>query len=506
MTAATVYEIGRCAENDADVDLRERRRCARRRRVLVPFVLFACGGLAACHHGMNVGKRGTGGNGSSGKGGQSGAGQGAGGAAGSGGSPNGAAGRGAAGATGSGGSPSGTTGGGPGGATGSGGVRSRTAGTASADAGAAGAGGIANPGDGGAAGSTASPEPVDNRPPRPDWKPPFTTPLGLPGWQQSTHPICDANQGVFSRGAFDVWADDRGIFAMVGDGCAPDLGVQCGGGEGASIKFNSGSGWQLLYQFPPGITESPRLWPSVTDGALLVTGTFDQYGVGMAFIDNGVSAFHATVDGYGAYGGFAVGPDLAYVIEASLLRYSGGAWSTVGDLGLADWLPLLAVWADPQGAIVTGYNQTIATQEGTGPMTTLSGVPAGEYRAVWAFGRNDVWFGNTAAQLLHYDGSKWQVHSTGANSMDGIRNLWGVSGTVYFTTSREFGRWNGSQVEILLEAASADLVGEATDFFGTIWGRSANEVFIAIRDSRYRNNACGSVFMLWFDGAQFHQF
>ena len=90
--------------------------------------------------------------------------------------------------------------------------------------------------------------------------------------------------------------------------------------------------------------------------------------------------------------------------------------------------------------------------------------------------------------------------------MDGIRNLWGVSGTVYFTTSREFGRWNGSQVEILLEAASADLVDEATDFFGTIWGRSANEVFIAIRDSRYRNNACGSVFMLWFDGAQFHQF
>ncbi len=284
---------------------------------------------------------------------------------------------------------------------------------------------------------------------------------------------------------------------MVGEGCAPDMGVQCGRREGASIKFNSGSGWQLLYQFPPGMTQSPRLWPSVPNGPLLVTGSFDTARTGVAFIDNGIFAFRSLL-GYGSYGGFAVGPDLTYVLdETRLLRYSGGTWSIVGDLG--DASPLLAVWAGPESAIVTGDNQTIATQEGTGPLTTLSGVPAGTYQAVWAFAPNDIWFGNNANQLLHYDGSKWQAHATGSKSTGGILSLWGASGTMYFTTRTEFGRWNGSQAEILLQAGDASV-------FGTIWGRAEQEVFIAIRDWNYRDSACGSVFILWFDGAQFHQF
>jgi hypothetical protein len=251
------------------------------------------------------------------------------------------------------------------------------------------------------------------------------------------------------------------------------------------------------------MTQSPRLWPSVPNGPLLVTGSFDADRTGVAFIDNGIFAIRGL--GYGSYGGFAVGPDLTYVLdETRLLRYSGGAWSIVGDLG--DALPLLAVWAGPESAIVTGFNQTIATLEGTGPLTTLSGVPAGDYQAVWAFAPNDIWFGNNANQLLHYDGSKWQAHATGSRSMSGILNLWGASGTVYFTTRTEFGRWNGSQVEILLQTDEILLQAYDVSDFGTIWGRSEREVFIAVRDSKYRDNACGSVFMLWFDGAQFHQF
>jgi hypothetical protein len=231
-----------------------------------------------------------------------------------------------------------------------------------------------------------------------------------------------------------------------------------------------------------------------------VTGPLDGYGPGAAFFDKGIFAFQPTTNLYGSYGGFAVGPDLtAYVIdEARLLKYSGGSWATVGDLG--DQLGLEAVWAGPDGAIVAGYNQTVATQTGTAPLTLMSGVPVGEYRAVWAFGPNDLWLGNSANQLLHYDGKKWTIHATGAKSANGIRRLWGVSGVVYFTTGLEFGRWNGSQVEILLQAAG-DI-----DLFGTIWGRSANEVFIAVRDWTYRDYACGTAFILWFDGTQFHQF
>lgn len=491
----------RCRQNAEEAHGYDKGWCTRRCRAFVSVALLASGGFAACHRGLSVGKRGTGGIGSVA----------AGGAAESGGSSGDAAGWRVGGTTGSGGVR-----GGAGGTwesdAGSGGVRAvagetsgdaigirtRPTGTAGVDARAAGAGGFVGSWDG-AAGALSSPEPIDDRPPRPEWKPPFTVPLGTPGWQQSTQPICDANQGFFSHGAFDVWADDRGVFALVGEGCVPEMGIPCGK-DGTSIKFNSGTGWQLLYQFAPGSTQSPRLWPSVPDGPLLVSGPLDGYGTGTALVDKGVLAFHPTINGYGSYGGFAVGPDpVAYVIDdAGLLIYSGGAWSTVGDLG--DELSLLAVWAGPDGAIAASYNQMVTTQAGTGPLTRMSGAPVGSYQAVWAFGPNDVWFGNSANQLLHYDGQKWQAHATGSRSLDGIESLWGASGTVYFTTRSEFGRWNGSQVEMLLQAE------DDADVFGTIWGRSVNEVFVAIRDWRYRDTACGVAFLLWFDGSQFHQF
>ena len=487
MTSQIVRECGR---RDVDLRTRERLHCTRCSRGLALLALLASGGFGACHKAMTRVATADGA-------------VGAGGAAGSGGvylatsewSSGGAK------------DDGGALGGVGGTVTGGGGTHTSTGGSPGADAGAVGSGGTAA---GGTAGTTAGSEPVDDRPPRPEWKPPFTTPLGSPGWKQSTQPICDANQGQFAYGAFDVWADARGVFALVGEGCEPGQGMQCGK-DGASIKFNSGSGWQLRYQFPPGAAQSPRMWPSVDNGPLLVTGQIEGYGTGAAFIDYGtangadhrIAGFHAIP---GAYGAFAFGPDpAAYLLDATrLLRYSSGTWSTVADLGDGA-LPLAAVWAGPDGAIVSGYNQTIATQEGAAPLTFLSGVPAGQYLAIWAFGPSDVWFGNSANQLLHYDGNRWQVHATGSKSTGGIWNLWGASGTVYFTTRTEFGRWNGSRVEILLQAQDQDQ--DPNDGpFGGVWGRSVDEVFVAIRDARYRDTACGSVFMLWFDGAQFHQF
>lgn len=498
MVESTAYERNPCSDDDADGGTSERKRSASRHWLLAPCILAAWGVLAGCHGAMKAGKRGTGGNTGSGSGGQYKEVLSTGGAAGSDKIPDSSVGGEAAGSVSFGGSPGGIAAGGLGGVTSVRRVPVNTGGWAGADAGTATTGGIPGLGDGTAVGSGGMApisEPVDDRPPRPAWQQPFTTPLGTPGWQQSTQPICDANQGVFSHGVFNVWADHRGVFALIGDGCEPSMGVLCGRKEGASIKFNSGSGWQLLHQFPPGVNQSPMLWPSVTNGPLLVTGTLAPDKDGAAFIDNGIFAFHGLANG--SWGGFAVGPDLAYVLDgANLLRYSGGAWSTVGTAALS----LQAIWAGPEGVIVAGPNQTIATQAGTGPLTPLPGVPVGSYQAVWSFAANDIWFGNSANQLLHYDGDKWQVHATGSKSTGGILNLWGTSGTVYFTTGMEFGRWNGSQVEILLRASSS------ANTFGTIWGRSQSEVFIAIRDPRYQNNACGSVFILWFDGTQFHQF
>ena len=43
-------------------------------------------------------------------------------------------------------------------------------------------------------------------------------------------------------------------------------------------------------------------------------------------------------------------------------------------------------------------------------------------------------------------------------------------------------------------------------YFEDIWGNSSSEVFVTINDRSYQDNACGVSFVLWFDGAEFHQF
>jgi hypothetical protein len=363
-------------------------------------------------------------------------------------------------------------------------------------------------GGNGAGGTGAVQEPVDTRPARPAWVPPFTAKLGTPGWQQSTQPICETNQGWGPR--FEVWADARGVYALFAAGCDKLADVPCGN-DGASLKFNSGSGWQLVHQFAPPPTAAPGyneevmdLWSGFPGGSLLMSGTLaDQAGI--YFVDGSNLAFQAAMPT--TNGAFVAGSDLAYVIDGTdgtrLLKYSAGIWSSLGEATSN----LRAVWADSQSVVVVGEDQTILVQSGDGPLTALPNVPAGDYISVWAFGASDIWTGNSIGQLMHYDGKAWRAIPTGSiDTRFGVSKLWGADGIVYFITPVEMGRWNGSSVDMLLEPpAGTDFTAYPGYFIG-LWGRSAQEVFVAMWDRRYLDYACGENFLLWFDGSQFHQF
>ena len=355
---------------------------------------------------------------------------------------------------------------------------------------------------GGAAGSStvvSGSEPSDNRPAAPAWTPPFAESLGAPGWQQSSQPICNANQG--SESIPSVWVDERGVFALVGADCDEWAGVPCGK-EGVSLRLNAGSGWQPYFQFASGTlwTSGTTLWGGFPKGPLLVSGNFIQHS--LAFVDKD----SAEITGSGAIlsTAFVAGNGLVYAVWDGLLKYSAGTWSTVAE---QEW-GMLAVWADSQTLIECGVNQTILVKNGAEDLTQLTGVPAGSYTAVWAFAADDVWFGNDAAQLLHYDGKKWKIYPTGSRdiSFSGITQLWGSSGILYFSTQTEFGRWNGTSIEMLLQPpADADMSAPSAQL-GRFWGTSPTNVFVPARDSRFAQYACGGIFVLWFDGTEFHRF
>ena len=356
-------------------------------------------------------------------------------------------------------------------------------------------------------GGTPGTGPIGGRPS--DWTPPFTQPLGPPGWQQSTSPICDVSLGSgesFSAEAgFNVWADERGVFATFGAGCSTGY-APCDLNP-ASVQFNSGSGWQLFYEFAADSTSGPGRLSGFPGGPLLVGGFFDNK-CRVAFLDENGLAFQTGPDGLCASAGFGVGKDaagndLAYAVGGTeAFRYSAGTWSTVGKGGST----LAATWTDGKIVVAAGGDQTVLMGTADGQLTPVAGVPAGGYGAVWGFGANDIWLGNGAGQLVHFDGSKWQAHDTGSRDLGGIQQLWGDSGVLYFSTSIEFGRWNGSSVEILLQPPADAAISKYPAAFGQFWGRSANDVFIPLRDSRYAYYTCGGAFVLWYDGSQFHSF
>ncbi|HEX7508158.1 MAG TPA: hypothetical protein VF550_15385 [Polyangia bacterium] len=391
-----------------------------------------------------------------------------------------------------GGSPVGGIGGGPAGAGGT-----RVGGASGQGGLTGGIGGAPFGGLGGQPiGGTWSTVPIGDRPS--DWTPPFDAPMGDPGWQDSTSIICKTAFGFDS--AFDVWADERGVFAMASEACS-DGNYPCTVFD-VSVQLNSGTGWQLFHQFAADTTGYPALLGGFSRGPLIVQGTFNNQG-GLAFLDqNGLTYQGEMGEPVFALSGNAVGDNLVYASGSKqMFKYSAGTWSLAGAVG-----PYMrSVWTDGQTVIAVGDDQAVFIGQVSGGLTTVANVPVGDYKAVWGLGPNDFWLGNSAGQLMHFDGSKWQAHETG--SLDyGIRQLWGDSGILYFATQTEFGRWNGSGVEMLLKPPAGTDLSKYPGSFGRFWGRSANEVFLPLRDSRYKNYTCGSAFMLYYDGAQFHSF
>jgi len=351
------------------------------------------------------------------------------------------------------------------------------------------------------AGATGGNVPVDTRPPRPTWDPPFT--VGDPGWRDSTEPLCEKHVG--DQEAFDVWADSRGVYGLFATTCNVLAGTSCGK-QGVSLQFNDGKGWQLVYALLPssgmGSNGDLRL-AGFDSGALLLSGFLpDQVGIWRVTPD-GTVALDASLD---VGRPVTVGANLAYAFDSEkLYRFGGDAW--------AEYLPLPApsqsLWADKDRLVLVGVSQAVFQKTADEDFAAIPGAPAGDYSAVWSFGANDTWVGNQAGQLLHFDGSKWTVFETGSKDVSGagIQQLWGSSdGQLFFRTYTEFGRFDGKKVELLLELPADGDPSFARVTTGGMWGLSSDEVFIAVSDRQFNKYACGGQFMLFFDGKTLHAF
>jgi hypothetical protein len=334
--------------------------------------------------------------------------------------------------------------------------------------------------------------PTERMPP-PPWMPPFD--IGSSGWKSSSTPFCTPNRGQIV--GYDMWRDGRGLYVLAAASCNDMAGRPCGE-AGLVLQFNDGTGWRTLYD-TGAIRLSGRL-TGFPEGPLVLYGT---EGCGIAYFENGQRTCQAP--NFYPEHLITVDSTLAYAVEGNKVLKSTGIWEVIATL--PD--PVRAVWASRDAVVAVGARQAVYLQRGSGDFSLMPNVPAGEYTAVWATGPDDVWVGNSASQIVHYDGSTWSPVDTGLSKTtnpDFIRGLWGQDGQIFFHTRYEFGRVLGGSSELLLSRYLRDAGAGARIEIFSMWGSSPNEVFLSISDFNYLDYECGGLFAVWFDGSKFHQF
>lgn len=322
--------------------------------------------------------------------------------------------------------------------------------------------------------------------------------LGSPGWRQSEAPFCDVHQGDLVGSS--VWADARGVFSLVSEACVPrgrDLPSCTPEGrdaEGMTLNFNDGSGWSVLVDEPlwgelRGF-EQGKLLSQTADCTILELEPESRM-AGCALI----GARNST-----ARRAFTVHPDLAYAIsERTLYGFSAGSWST-----LVEQAPetLNALWAADSIVYLAGdFGIYSYTPRPGAELRELPNAPAAKYTSAWGFAENDVWFGNSAGQLTHYDGHEFTRVTGIVAEYPAIIGMWGSASVLYFIGATGFGRYLDGRVETLLDAAAPDAPRQMS-----LWGTSPQDVFLALAEPAFRETPCGSALFLYFDGQEFHRF
>jgi hypothetical protein len=292
--------------------------------------------------------------------------------------------------------------------------------------------------------------------------------------------------------AFDVWADSRGVFSLFAATCNPFLSNSCKKEGGGALQFNDGKGWKWLYQAEQMVDVQLSGFPN---GPLMLTGQLDQRAGIFFFEDGKLELVHPSTSPSSV---FAAGPRTAYAFaDQDILEYSGGAWKTLTTLPSRP----MGIWGSDETVVVVADSAIYRRTSASGELEALEDAPAGTYTSVWGSGAEELWAGNSAGQIVHYDGSQWTVTETGVTdpSDASVIALWGTSNVLYFATNGDFGRLDANGVKLLITNSSR--VDPRS-----VWGRSASEVFLSLGDTSFDQYACGGAFLLWFDGSEFHRF
>jgi hypothetical protein len=329
--------------------------------------------------------------------------------------------------------------------------------------------------------------------------------LGDPGWRDSDEPLCTEQFGFAL--AQSVWSDSRGVFliAITNDGNSQPGDPSCAFCPDEAMYFNSGTGWQTLDPAGPRIGGRTEL-TGIDSGPLILYGEATTLPMsspcGLAMIDDGVRSCEPLLSVLDVS---VVNEQLAYaLLEGELLSFDGTSWGPLPQLPPAG-SDLTSIWANDSVLMAADRFAGRIASLRAGSWSIENTRTTDTFSTLWGNAADDVWAGTYQGTLHRLTGATWdEVSWSGSSCPDPtIYGMWGVGETLYFHTRTTLARWNGSEVEVLLEMPCNH--SDDDPRITSIWGNAADELFVGVSDPSASKRRCGTVLVLHFDGSRFHE-
>jgi hypothetical protein len=340
----------------------------------------------------------------------------------------------------------------------------------------------------------------------PIWEPEIEG-MGEIGWRESTDPWCP---GIEVGRAWDVWSNESGVYTVLAERVS-------GGSEEDHLYFNDGSGWDLLYTGPSGGMSSSTCMRHLVGTPSGVLFTWDPWVSGcslLRIVDGTVRA-----EAFNVYNVFVVSDTLVYACSYhGLMQFDGEEWTRVSIdpcEGRAMWASESRVYLAESSGIVEVFGGETWDSWDTGTISTLT--------AIWGFSDDDVWVGTDHGELRHWNGEEWTSvswpdmdDSPDPNSCryehQQIEGMWGIEGTLFFHTGKQLAMRDGVDFAVIgywpgeYTATEGGYECRGAIEIHSIWGNAPEELFIAAWDNEQEFGECGSEYLLWWDGSEFHWF